>query len=143
MNAKREINEQPIIISVDSYDGKVMAGRLWYGREGNEAAFSGLMQLLLLTEKVLGEQRRPAEDRCKSFVHPDPAQAEQEEFQPACPTRGTLATFCMHILFRQNTSWQGLLTWVDAKQEETFRSALELAVLLDSALTYASDTRSQ
>lgn len=143
MNTKREISEQPIIISVDSYDDKVVAGRLWYGREGSETAFTGLMQLLLLTEKALGEQRRPAEDRCKSFVRPDPAQAAQEGFQPADPTRGALATFCMRILFRQNTSWQGLLTWVEAKQDETFRSTLELAVLLNSALTYASGTRSQ
>ena len=33
--------------------------------------------------------------------------------------------------------------WVEAKQEESFRSALELAVLLDSALTYAEETKPQ
>lgn len=143
MNAKREIDDQPIIISVDSYDDKVLAGRLWYGHAGSETKFTGFMQLLLLTEKALGKQRRRGEGRCKSFVRPDPAQEEPADFQPAVPTRGALATFHMRILFRQNTSWQGLLTWVDAKQEENFRSTLELAVLLDSALTYVSDTRSQ
>lgn len=143
MIAKKEINEQPIVISVDSYDDKIVKGRFWYGREGNETRFTGLMQLLLLTEKALGEQKRPAEDRCKSFVRPDPAQTAQEDIQPTDPTRGALETFRMRVLFRQNTSWQGILTWMEAKQEESFRSVLELSILLDSALTYASEAKPQ
>ena len=143
MIVRREIYEQPIVISVDSYDDKVIKGRLWYGREGSETRFTGLMQLLLLTEQVLGEQKRPTEDRCKSFVRPDPAQTEREDFQPTDPTRGALGTFRMRVLFRQNTSWQGILTWVEAKQEESFRSILELAILLDSALTHASEAKPQ
>jgi len=39
------------------------------------------------------------------------------------------------ILFRQNASWQGSVVWVEGRQEERFRSALELVLLMDSALT--------
>lgn len=143
MIAKREIHEQTIVISVDSYDDKVAKGRFWYGQEGCETKFTGLMQLLLLTEKALGEQKLPVEDRCKSFVRLAPAPTAQEFTQPADPTRGTLGTFRMRVLFRQNTSWQGLLTWVETSQEERFRSVLELATLIDSALTYASEEKNQ
>ena len=37
----------------------------------------------------------------------------------------------MRIMFRQNSSWQGTVTWVDGKMEESFRSVLELIILMD------------
>lgn len=40
----------------------------------------------------------------------------------------------MRILFRQNASWQGSVLWREGGQEERFRSALELVLLMDSAL---------
>ena len=67
----------------------------------------------------------------------------QELALPADPTRGALATFRLRVLFRQNTSWQGLLTWVETKEEESFRSVLELVNLFDSALTYAGELKAQ
>ena len=142
MRARIHTSEQPVLISVDSYENKVMAGRFWDGQEGSETQFTGLMQLLLLIDRSLSETKRPPEERCKSFVRPDTA-AEENEPRTADPTRGALATFRLRVMFRQNLSWQGLLTWVEAKQEESFRSALELAVLLDSALTYAGENRPQ
>ena len=48
--------------------------------------------------------------------------------------RGTCGTFRLRVLFRQNTSWQGAVTWVEGAREETFRSALELLLLMDSAI---------
>ena len=35
---------------------------------------------------------------------------------------GRLATFVIRLLFRQHASWQGLVTWVESKVEEPFRS---------------------
>lgn len=45
-----------------------------------------------------------------------------------------LATFQLSVLFRQNASWQGRLTWLERAEEARFRSVLELVGLLDSAL---------
>jgi hypothetical protein len=50
---------------------------------------------------------------------------------------GKIATFAVRILFRQNASWQGSVFWYEGKQEESFRSLLELLVLMDSALVTA------
>lgn len=38
-------------------------------------------------------------------------------------------------------SWQGTVLWSEGGQEERFRSALELALLLDSALEQVSERR--
>ncbi|MFG6331261.1 MAG: hypothetical protein K1W28_05450 [Lachnospiraceae bacterium] len=48
--------------------------------------------------------------------------------------RGTDATFLVRVMYRQDSDWQGEVTWVDGRKKECFRSALELIKLLDSAL---------
>ena len=52
---------------------------------------------------------------------------------------GALCTFAVRILFRQNASWQGSVIWLEEKREESFRSALELVLLMDSALKTAQN----
>ena len=48
--------------------------------------------------------------------------------------KGAKATFELKVLFRQHSSWQGILVWKERKTEQSFRSVLELICLLDSAL---------
>lgn len=43
-------------------------------------------------------------------------------------------TFLVKILDQQNASWQGTVTWVEERQEQRFRSALELIKLIDGAI---------
>ena len=47
---------------------------------------------------------------------------------------GALATFAIRLIFRQNASWQGSITWLEGEVEQSFRSVLELILLMDSAL---------
>lgn len=42
--------------------------------------------------------------------------------------------FVIQILDTQNATWQGTVTWMEEDRQESFRSALELIKLLDSAL---------
>ena len=48
---------------------------------------------------------------------------------------GKCGTFAMRVYFRQNASWQGSVSWLEGDREERFRSVLELAFLLNSALS--------
>ncbi len=57
-----------------------------------------------------------------------------EEFEKVIEQRGKEATFVIRVKFRQHSSWQGEITWVDGQKKEYFRSALELIKLMDSAL---------
>ena len=43
-------------------------------------------------------------------------------------------TFIVKILNRQNSTWQGSVTWVDEQRTQNFRSALELLKMIDGAL---------
>lgn len=49
-------------------------------------------------------------------------------------TERNKGTFIIKILNRQNSTWQGTITWVDKQQTQNFRSALELIKLIDGAL---------
>ena len=48
--------------------------------------------------------------------------------------KGKLATFVIQVQYRQNSSWQGQVIWVEENRKEHFRSALELMKLMDNAL---------
>ena len=41
--------------------------------------------------------------------------------------------FYLNVKFRRNASMQGTLQWLDGRKTETFRSALELANLINDA----------
>ena len=43
-------------------------------------------------------------------------------------------SFVVDILQTRNATWQGTVTWVDGGETQSFRSALELLRLIDSAL---------
>jgi len=46
---------------------------------------------------------------------------------------GKTATFIIKVLYRQNSTWQGIVWWLERKQQQTFRSALELLYLMYNA----------
>jgi len=59
--------------------------------------------------------------------------------QQMAPGKGRASTFILRILYRQHSSWQGTIRWCEGKQEMCFRSALELLILMDSALQDAKN----
>lgn len=59
---------------------------------------------------------------------------EMETFDQVIGHRGTDATFVIRVQYRQHSSWQGEVTWVDGGKKEYFRSALELVRLIDGVL---------
>ena len=47
---------------------------------------------------------------------------------------GELGTFVVHVQHRQNSSWQGRITWAEKNRTLCFRSAWELLKLIASAV---------
>lgn len=43
-------------------------------------------------------------------------------------------TFLIHVLFRQNSSWQGELCWIESGRTINFRSLLEMLMLMEEAM---------
>lgn len=123
------------VVCIDSYDDKVPVGRFYNPIRAGGTAFSSMPQFLIEMEDLLDGMKFPQSfDAVRGFTRPPvpytgsgPAAGEQDR-------SGKLATFAVRVIFRQNASWQGSVTWLEGGQEESFRSVLELVLLMDSAL---------
>ena len=95
--------------------------------------FESLTQLLVKMDAMLEENQAPqsytSHRTFSAMVQPEAAVGYDTGVH-----KGSLATFEVQILFRQHTSWQGTVIWQEKKMEQSFRSALELILLMDSAL---------
>lgn len=124
-------------VCIDTYEDGVLSGRFYnpYLEDGKE--FRSLTQFLLEMDQALDKMDFPQSFTAKRTFHPSPG---LKTGPPGPEYRaGKLATFAIRIIFRQNASWQGSVTWLEWEREESFRSALELIFLMDSALNQANE----
>lgn len=121
-------------LCVDSYERGVMRGR-WYnpGLEGGGRSFESLAQFLTGAEALFDAGNFPQSYMAKRVFVPIPEMAAPGNLDLSSQT-GKRGTFMIRLLFRQHASWQGCVTWIESSSEQTFRSALELILLIDSAL---------
>lgn len=121
-------------VCIDSFVNAVPTGRFYNPCLPEGRVFHSLAQFLQEMEHILDTMDFPkAFSEIRTFA-PPPALP-----QHTCPNQqqtGRLATFAIRILFRQNMSWQGSVTWLEGQQEQSFRSALELILLICNALSY-------
>ena len=119
-------------LCIDSYPEGILQGR-FYGPCGEAQPFRSLSQFLVMMEDMLELKGEPQSDTSRrsfaNLLQPPAADCSGGGIR-----RGTRATFELQILFRHHTSWQGILLWKEQHREQSFRSVLELILLLDSAL---------
>ena len=129
-----------LIICVDRYVDKVLCGRIYdrYPQEGR--CFLGAMDLLKCIEGILDSRVNP-QPFCIRREFQNTFEQLRPDQEAGFSGKGIKATFLVQILFRQNASWQGRLIWIETSSESSFRSALELINLIDSALQNAPDSK--
>jgi hypothetical protein len=134
---KGELN-RTVMICVDCYDDRVPRGHFQLASKPQIYSFYGLSHLLIQMDACLDQEKFPqAFTELRKFQRPQEGLPEPQE--TVMCTKGKAATFSVRVLFRQNASWQGTVTWLEGNQEECFRSVLELIVLMDNALGYSGD----
>jgi len=121
-------------VCIDSYESGVLRGRFYNPYLSGGKTFSSMTQFLLEMEKALDAMDFPKAFTATRTFAPTP------DISSGLPDveyhSGTEATFVIRVLFRQNASWQGSVTWLEGQQEQSFRSVLELILLMDNALGY-------
>jgi hypothetical protein len=128
------------IICIDSYEEKTFEGRLWYPRFNSEQKFNNLMQLVEAVDSAVKATGYPDDySQLRTFdVQKESASSPGDGDTAFIPENGRLATFRIKIIFLQNATWQGIVTWLERDTVENFRSMRELVYLMDSALTAAN-----
>lgn len=142
---RRLLNEfGSIRICVDTYTDGEMCGRVYASYDAEAVEFSNAVMLLKQLQRIYDENSFPqATMKQRSFTQQkesgNSGQCSTKQDVKQKPSaiwtavRGKKATFRIRVLFRQNASWQGNITWLEKGMEENFRSALEMLMLMDSA----------
>lgn len=133
-NMQKGESKRTMVVCIDSYDQCVPHGRFCCPGQKESQPFQSLVQLLNQIEQRLNASKFPQSFEELRCFGPPRIEAASDE-NDAAFAKGSLATFRIRILFRQNASWQGSILWQEGGQEESFRSVLEFIFLMDSALT--------
>ena len=118
-------------VCVDACRDGVLSGR-FYSRLASEGrTFRCLTEFLQEMEQILDSADAPrSHSVSRNFGDGRLLPTAQT---PMNMRTGEQATFLVRILFRQNATWQGSITWLEGKREQSFRSVLELIQMICSA----------
>ena len=108
------------ILVVKDYQDGVMNGILRHPRLEYPVPVSSISHAVLILDGLLDLEDCP--------------ESPLPLVKPIAEDENAIATFQIHVLFREFHTWQGRLIWKDRNQEASFRSILELMQLLDEVL---------
>ncbi len=121
------------LVCVDACQSGVLSGRFYNRFLSEGKSFRCLTEFLQVMEHMLDTLDFPrAYTQCRSFISVPPVLERAAEDNRI---GGMEATFAVRIQFRQNSSWQGSVKWLEGGQELRFRSALELVCMISNVLT--------
>ncbi len=135
---KQETHCQGILLCVDSYENGVLCGRFYRPGSKSCCSFHSMSQFLWKMDQTLDHLAFPQSFNARRTFGQAPS-SPGPVFSETTLLEGAAATFSIRVLFRQNASWQGSVRWLEGRQEQSFRSALELIFLIDSVLTGRED----
>ncbi|NLL38849.1 MAG: hypothetical protein GX254_04620 [Clostridiales bacterium] len=125
------------IIKIFTYVDNNPTGVLINPYFDNIMYFESLIQFLMLMDEMQDSLNYPQESMENRTFNKEsqfrytpgdtPTQEELGKIQP-------IASFKISVYFRQNTSWQGSIAWLERAEELQFRSVFELIKIIDSVL---------
>ena len=105
----------------------------------NPGKFTNILQLIELADDFFDRLEFPqASTSARSFTSTqfsgvdrlDKVQSPEDFIE----NRGQKGTFFLNVRYRQNSSWQGIVRWIEGNSTQQFVSVLELLKILSNAL---------
>ena len=139
-----------VLVCVDTFDGVQSAGRFYHSYRETPVPFDGLLQLVERMEWLFDWLQFPHRgNNERTFLtrkhrEEGPAgvqrgrQPERDRIvsdETLLGKHGELGTFIVRVQHRQNSSWQGRITWMEEDKTITFRSVWEMIKLMEDAIT--------
>lgn len=131
-----------IVICVEQKSSKDMQGKFYHAYSRQAIAFDSAEQLILQMDRFFNQLRYPfpaTKERVfqKYETRGIKNMAKMKKVvddKKLLEQHGDAGTFIVRVRYRQNSSWQGDVTWVEENKTLNFRSALELLKMIDSAI---------
>jgi len=133
-----------VVLCIDHIDRCRMEGRIYHAYSKEAAKITDISQLLFELEDFFDSICFPFPTvNGRSFLEKKPEVKRRKERVKAMrdeellSKHGDLGTFIIRVQHRQNSSWQGRITWMDKNKTLYFRSVWEMIKLIGSALETA------
>ena len=131
-----------VVLCVDYVTGgSEPGGRLYHSYSREMTPFSNMDEVLFYMEKLYDYLKFPSPTtNTRSFLAEPLKKGPGEERikimkdEELLSQHGDLGSFIIRVQHRQNSSWQGRITWMEQDKTLYFRSIWEMIKLIDSAV---------
>lgn len=126
---------------VNSFNKKELQGEIYHAYSKQPCQYDDIVKMLQIMEDLYDSLQFPmASTESRSFftrkkIITRKGMAKVMQDDVLLDKRGEKGTFIIQVQYRQNSSWQGKVVWVEENRTQHFRSALELIKLMDGALS--------
>ncbi len=141
-----------VVLCVDSASEGELSGSFYHSYSREAVPFSGIGQMTLRMEKLYDYLRFPFPGTNDRSFGPEKHLTRLTQERKRIMTddellskHGDIGTFIVRVQHRQNSSWQGRITWMEEDRTVQFRSVWEMIKLIESAVdtVSAQDTESE
>lgn len=142
-----------VVVCVQHVDQHEFSGEFHHAYDRDPVPFNSEVELLIRLDEFFDSLKFPfSATSSRNFIRhantPTDMITEEDrvmEDKDILMNHGEVGTFIIRVQQRQNSSWQGRITWVDEDKTVYFRSVWEMMKLIDEALdTYrASEERQE
>ena len=122
-------------VAVNSYDRGLLEGNVKNVFTNRLEEFRGTIGLMDAMTHVLEGKN----GECVCGKLPWRGKIVSEEAWESFQKGGKKATFVVEILYREHSTWQGMIGWRENGDKQAFRSFLEMVILMISALESGSE----
>lgn len=130
-----------VVLCVDHVTDSQLSGRFYHGYSREAIEVRNVDELIFEMERFFDDIRfpHPANNNRTFLEQTSNAAVQQERMrvmkdEDLLRKHGDLGTFIIRVQHRQNSSWQGRITWADQNKSVNFRSIWEMIKLIAQAL---------
>ena len=130
-----------VILCVDQSGENQFTGRMYNAYSKETVTVNGIGHMLFELEQFLNSINFPHvstnERSFREKVHAAAYKGKREKVmsdEELLKRHGEIGTFIIRVQHRQNSSWQGRITWIDKDETLYFRSVWELIKLIAGAI---------
>lgn len=141
-------NPNAVVFCVDKHEDFLISGRFYTNYSFDGCVVRNLNELFVNMNRFFDEVAFPFETTTfRVFKNGESKHAEKRERVKVMNDKellnkhGDIGSFLINVQHRQNSSWQGNITWLEKSETINFRSVWELAHLINSALEIATDSK--
>ncbi len=135
-----------VVLCINSVHSGQLAGLLYHSYDLSPTPFETVEQMVFQMEQLYDLLKFPFpgtnERSFSDTKRQEQVQIEREKVMPddkLLQKHGDIGTFIVRVQHRQNSSWQGRITWMENDQTIQFRSVWEMIKLIESAVDTVSE----